>query len=672
MERSEARWIGCLFPILIGIVTFAAFFPVLQNGFVSWDDNAMLLGNVDYRGLGWAQLCWMFTTFYMDHYQPLSWVTLGLDYLIWGMNPFGYHLTSLLLHCVNAVLFYWVALRLLYLSTSCAPRKYTLQSAAGLAALLFAIHPLRVESVAWATERRDVLSAMFLLFTILSYLRAAKAETDARYKKWLSLAAGLYLLSLLSKAVGITLPLILLVLDVYPLRRLGGGAGKWFGPSARKVWQEKVPFILLAAGAAAVAVEAQSSAMRSLIRHSIDARLAQTFFGLVFYLWKTVAPTGLSPLYEIPLHLSILDWLYLVCAIAVVALTLLFVKIHESLPAGLAVWIYYVAMLAPVLGIAQSGPQLVADRYSYLSCLGWALLAAGGFLWVLGRWLDEGSNKIVTISALVLLPLGLLSFLTWKQTQVWHDSETLYHRVLFITPNSRIAHNNLAGVLLDQGRVGEATKHYFQALQIDPNYEWTHYNLARLLAAQGKDQEAAQRFRRALEINPNFLLAHHHLGVLLTRQDKLEEALAHFSRATEIDSSYVEGHNNIGLILAAQGRIEEAIQQYHQALEIKPAFALAEVNLGDALMLQGRMDEAIEHYRKAVANDPNLAVGHYSLGVALARKGDLEDAVNHLRRAIQIEPQNARMRQSLEELLVKQGMDAHREEQRRKKAAIAP
>jgi tetratricopeptide (TPR) repeat protein len=403
--------------------------------------------------------------------------------------------------------------------------------------------------------------------------------------------------------------------------------------------------------------------MRSLVQHGLDQRLAQTFYGLAFYLWKTAAPAGLSPLYEIPLQFSTLDGSYLACGITVVALTLLFTKFHESFPAGLAVWIYYIAMLAPVLGIAQSGPQLVADRYSYLSCLGWALLAGGGFLWVWNRWLNEGLTKLVAILGLVLLPVGGLSVLTWKQTQVWRDSEILYNRVLSVTPNSRIAHNNLAGVLVNWGRIDEATKHYDRALQIDPNYEWTHYNLGRLLAAQGKVQEAEQRFRRALELNPNFLLAHHHLGVLLTRQGKSEEALAHFLRATEIDSSYVEGHNNIGLILAAQGRIEEAVQHYRQALEIKPEFVLAEVNLGDALMLQGRMDEAIEHYRKAVANDPDLAVGHYSLGVALAKRGDFADALNHLRRAIEIDPQNVRMRQSLEELV---------KEQRGKKAATAP
>ena len=234
---------GWLVPVLIAVLTGAAFFPALENGFVDWDDEKTLLDNPNYRGLGWDQLRWMFTTFYMGHYQPLSWMTFGLDYLLWGIDPFGYHLTNLLLHTANAVLFYFLTLRLLSLPARAVPGEFALQVAAGFAALVFALHPLRVESVAWVTERRDVLSAFFLLWTILCYLRAtAGAEGDSARWRWLSAAVIVYGLSLLSKAGGITLPVVLLVLDVYPLRRLGVEAGKWFGPAARQVWWEKVPF----------------------------------------------------------------------------------------------------------------------------------------------------------------------------------------------------------------------------------------------------------------------------------------------------------------------------------------------------------------------------------------------------------------------------------------------
>ena len=659
MKRSQAHCIGWLVPSLVFAVSFAVFFPTLQNQFVDWDDNASLLANPDYRGLDWRRLRWMFSTLYMGHYQPLSWLTLALDYTFWGMNPFGYHLTNLIFHSVNALLAYWVALRLLSAALSQLPN-ITLRTAAGLAALSFAIHPLRVESVAWVTERRDVLSGMFFFLTILSYLTAASVAAGGSYAKWMVLTLAFYLLSLLSKAAGITLPLVLLILDVYPLRRLGGAPGRWFGPTVRRAWRDKVPFVLLAACAAALAIEAQSSATatRSLARHGMGARLAQTFFGLAFYLKKTLLPSGLSPIYEIPAHFDPWAWPYIVSGIVVVVLTAILLRVHKSFPAGLACWIYYVAMLAPVLGLAQSGPQLVADRYSYLSCIGWAVLLGGGWIFAARSFQLRKPLAAVCISGLALLVLGELGALTWTQTQVWRDSETLYNRVLSVTANSKIAHNNLGSILINQGHMAEGMKHYYTALQIDPEYEWTHYNLARLLAAQGKPAEATDRFRRALELNPDFLLAHHYLGVLLTREGKLDEAFEHFRRATEIDSGYIEGYNNMGLILAARGQIEEAIRRYGQALKIKPEFALARVNIGDALMNQGYVDEAIEHYRKALKDEPDLATGQYRLGIALAKRGNLEEAASHLRRAVQLDPRNVQARESLDELLRKRGLGA--------------
>ena len=209
-----------LFPVLIFALTVIAFFPALQNQFLTWDDNANILDNLNFRGLGWSQLQWMFGTTHWGHYQPLSWITLAVDYLIWGMEPFGYHLTNLVIHAANAVVFYFLCARLLSLSTSIDPADFALRLGAALAAVLFAVHPLRAESVAWVTERRDVLSGLFFLVTILCYLNAATAQNEKRYRNWLALTVTVYLLSLLSKAAGISLPVVLLVLDVYPLRRL--------------------------------------------------------------------------------------------------------------------------------------------------------------------------------------------------------------------------------------------------------------------------------------------------------------------------------------------------------------------------------------------------------------------------------------------------------------------
>src|SRR5437899_7793294 len=241
-----------LVPALIALVTFAAFLPVLQNQFVDWDDQRNFLDNHHYRGLGWTHLRWMWTT-HLGHYIPLTWMTLGLDYLLWGMNPVGYHLTSLLLHAANAVAFFFVVCRILTLALP-APSRRSHALTAGFAALVFAIHPLRVESVAWLTERRDVLSGLFYLSAILIYLRASGRGERGRGWYWLSVAV--FVLALLSKSMVVNLPVVLLILDVYPLRRLGGAFGWWSEP-ARRVYVEKIPFVLLAAAASASAALAQ-------------------------------------------------------------------------------------------------------------------------------------------------------------------------------------------------------------------------------------------------------------------------------------------------------------------------------------------------------------------------------------------------------------------------------
>src|SRR5437870_6426622 len=423
-----------LVPALMALVTFAAFLPVLQNQFVDWDDQRNFLDNHHYRGLGWTHLRWMWTT-HLGHYIPLTWMTLGLDYLLWGMNPVGYHLTNLLLHAANAVVFFFVVRRLLTRALSSpSERGHALALSAGFASLVFAIHPLRVESVAWATERRDVLSGLFYLLTILMYLRAREREERGRGWYWLSVAV--FVLALLSKSMVVNLPVVLLILDVYPLRRLGGFIGWWSAP-ARRIYVEKIPFVLLAAAASAIAVMAQLSfhAALSVAQLSVPGRLAISAYGLSSYLWKLVVPVNLSPLYELPPTVN--PWappflLSYGLALAITAIVLAFRRRVPGLPAA---WVAYIVVLLPVLGIFQSGPQIAADRYTYLAGLGWAILAGAGLLscWHATRFLLPGS------AVCVLVGLGVL---TWNQAQVWRDSKTLWTRVLAIDPQSPTAYLN--------------------------------------------------------------------------------------------------------------------------------------------------------------------------------------------------------------------------------------
>ena len=581
-ERAYLNW---LFPVLLACLTFLCFLPALQNEFVSWDDEMMLVHNRRYRGLGWAQIRWMFSTFHLGHYQPLSWVTFALDYLIWGLNPFGYHLTNLLFHTINAVLFYRLSLHLLSL-TSPESERLVLRIGAFFSALLFAIHPLRVESVAWATERRDVLSGLLILLTVLSYLHAVAAE-NGRYGRRLSYTLALYVLSLLAKASGMTLPLVLVLLDVYPLRRLGDGAGRWFGPKSRKAWREKIPFFLLAFlfGAVALLAQKEAGALRGVEGYYPAYRLAQAFFGIVFYLWKTLIPLKLSPLYEAPFYIDVMGGVFVLCAVIVIGLTIFFWRLRSSWPAGWVAWLCYLLLLAPVLGVAQSGPQLVADRYSYLSCLSWAGLAGAGLVGCRRAWKGATNGFCYVAAAIAGICLITLGSLTWQQVQVWHDSERLWRHVLLVVPHSSFAHNNLGTVFFKRGQLDEAVERFHYALQINPRFAAAHYGLANVLYRRGQLDQAIHSYRNALEIRPGFMEAHYNLGVALAKSGSLNESIQHYQTALRLQSDNAEVHNNLGNALLTRGEINEAMEHYREALRIEPGLLAARQNLSQLEMI---------------------------------------------------------------------------------------
>ncbi len=416
-------------PAVIVVVTLAVFAPVIGNDFVEWGDRGDLVENPHYRGLGVSNLSWMFTTIHRGHYQPLTWLSFTADYAVWGMRPAGYHLTSLLLHAACAVVVYLIALRLL------GPNVVL---AAFFGALLFALHPLRVESVAWATERRGPLSSLMALLAVLAYLRGAR---------WWSLA--FFGLGLLAKEFVMTLPVVLVILDVYPLRR--------------RAWREKIPFFALALIAAAVAIasSAQSGVARSLADYGLLERIAQCFGGLAFYLLKTLVPVGLSPMYSIPPDVDPFAITSVVSAVIVIALTGGLLAARKQFPAGLAAWAIFVVILSPVLGLAQTGNQLAADRYTYLPGVVLAVLIAAG----LAR-LGRGPLIVAVVPW-----LALASVLTWQQVAVWRDDETLWTHAVDVNPRCHISNHNLGTVMARQERWLEAAAAYRRALETDPGMD---------------------------------------------------------------------------------------------------------------------------------------------------------------------------------------------------------
>lgn len=584
-------------PVCVAIVTFAAFIPVLRAGFVSWDDDKNFTDNPMYRGLGAHQLHWMWTTFHMGHYVPLTWMTLGLDYDLWGMNPAGYHLSNLLLHTASAIMVYFLARRLLDEYTvnpagaSAASRTSNLTAflAASFAALFFAVHPLRVESVAWVTERRDVLSGLFYFSSMLAYLRSRDGH---RGVAWYVASLGLFAAALLAKATAMTLPGVLLLLESYPLHRLGGTTS-WTGGAARQVYRRLAPFAILAAAAAALSIVA----LHPPSQLGFTQKVAVSAYGLLFYAWKTLVPTSLSPLYEMPQHVNPLELRYVAGYVFALGLAAVAWRARRHWPAVTAAVLAFVLITLPMLGIVQNGPQIVADRYTYFAAPALAAIVAAGLVLAARVALGGIASAIGAVAILAL------SALTWTQSGVWHDSKTLWSRVLDVDSTSSIAHSAMANVDYRENRVDDGLAHSQRAIELAPDFPEGYNALGVGLSREGRTAEAIAAYRRALALKPVFDEAETNLGTALSEQGDAAGAISHFQRALDINPASSNAHLDWGNALVRVGRTEEAIEQYGAALRLRPENADAHHNWGVALARQGRYAEAIEHFQSALKID---------------------------------------------------------------------
>jgi protein O-mannosyl-transferase len=596
-SSGQARLVGLA--VVVGVVSFAAFLPALGADFVSWDDERNFLTNPHYRGLGLEQLRWMWTTTLLGHYVPLSWLTLGADYALWGMSPRGYHLTNLLFHAANGVLVFLVARDVFGATRARGDGDANVDLAAAFAALAFAAHPLRVESVAWVTERRDVVSLFFCLLTVLTYLRATRGD---RLRRGPFAAAVLFFVcALLSKGTSVSIPAVLLILNFYPLRRIGPGG--WWGASARRAYLEVVPFAVPAVGFVALSI----IALHPPDQLPLGGKLAVSAYSLVFYLVKTVLPAKLSPLYSMPVKVDPLASRFLPAYVGVVVLgggILLAMKSRPGLAASL---LAFIAITLPMLGIVQNGPQIAADRYTYHAGPALALLFGG--IWV-GLRRRTSLSTAGSIGAAVIL---LLATLTWRQTTFWTSSTRLWARVLEIEPDSPLGNSAWAALLFKQNRVDEAIEYSVRAVRAAPGFAEGHNDLGVGLARKGQLAEAIERYRVSLSLKPSF----------------------------------DEAENNWGAVLAGVGQLDSAVAHYRRALAANPENPDAEVNWGNVLVRQGRTVEAIEHYRRALWIRPDHADAHHNWGVALARDGRLADAVTHFQSALSIDTMHAEAREYL-------------------------
>jgi hypothetical protein len=593
---DPVAWAGgalCRYPALIPVIifatTFLAFLPCLWNGFVLWDDNVNLTGNLSYRGLGWTQLAWMFGGYRTSFYMPLTWLTYALDYKLWGMNPTGYHLTSLIFHALNAGVLYFVALRLLGTGAGAdAGPSGADRMGAAFAALLFSLHPLRVESVAWATERRDVVSGLFYLLAVLAYLRSCDPrppkDHGSRGWYWAAVVAGAG--AMLSKPMAVSLPVILVLLDFFPLRRFHGGPACWIAPAARRVWLEKLPFILMSAATGALTLVSffDLNDLTTLPDVGWVGRLAVSFYALASYLRKTVAPWDLTPVNEIPEPLDPLAWPFLLSAAIVSGITLSAVVLRRRWPAFLTAWISYVVVLLPVLGVFQFHRLIAADRYTYLACMGFAIVAGGAVPWLVAarRRGLLGPAPAGALGLVFLLVLAGWGAGTWQQTKVWRDTQTLFRWALDVDPMCAICQLNLAaGIFFESGSLGaharEAELHLRQAIALRPRFSPPYYGLGLTLATQGRHVEAEAAYREFIRLEPKNAGGPAALGLLYVDQARYDEALPLLRRAIALALAGSGLPNRINLALTGRaealvraGRTEEGAWLAGEAAALQP------------------------------------------------------------------------------------------------------
>ena len=527
-------------PLTLVGLSLVAFAPGLGNGFVNWDDEHNFLKNEHFRGLGWDPVAWAWTTLHLGAYQPLGWMLLSAQYRAWGLDPGGYHAVSLAWHAATVVALYALTLHLLDRCRSGSPRARGQGLWAGLAVAGYAVHPLRVEAVSWASCQPYLPCAFFAVLSVLAYLRANPEGLPPR-TGWLIGSLLLYGLSLGFKAPSVGLPGVLLLLDVYPLRRLGG-AGRWRGPSAEPVWREKLWFLSLALVFAGLAYFAKASMPSELAptRPGLLSRVAAACYAAWFYLGKTVAPHGVAAYYVTPTPVLWSEPPFLASAVGAAGLGALLVVMRKRRPALLATWAAFLVILIPVAGFAPQGQQLVSDRYTYLAAMALVPLMAAGLIRLASS--DRGPRRAVVVAVTAMGVAAALTGQTRAVCRTWHDSESLWvHALAHGARRSLAVHNNLAAEYYRQGRIDRAIATWQAALTIPPDPSDVSgrvlilSNLGRCLERGDRPDEAIARFAETAQLAPQSAAAHYQWGRALAAAGRYDAAIPRFARALALD-----------------------------------------------------------------------------------------------------------------------------------------
>jgi tetratricopeptide (TPR) repeat protein len=567
-------------PRVIGLslafATLLAYLPATHDLFVNYDDDVYITQNqIVQKGLTWAGVKWAFTTCHASNWHPLTWLSHMADCELFRLNPGGHHLVNVLFHAANATLLFLLLLRLTEALWSCA-----------FIAALFAWHPLHVESVAWVSERKDVLSTFFALLALLAYVRYAQKRSKAEGRGARAdiavqalnfrlstldylLVLLFFALGLMSKPMLVTLPFVMLLLDYWPLGRIADSKNPPVPPAQGSTLHllllEKWPFFLFAALSATITFLAQrNAAVASLAKVSLTLRLENAILAYGTYLWKTICPAPLAVFYPLPKHI---DWPLATTVAGVLMLISAVAWLERRRNPWLLVgWLWFLGTLVPVIGLVQVGDQACADRYSYFPLIGiFIAITFAAAKWANGfRW----PKMACTVAGVLILSACLV--LTENQLRYWHDSESLFTHALAVTKDNALAHLNLGVALQEQRRLSQALVQYQEVLRLDPARHETYNNIGRILSDQGKPQAALNYCRESARLNPKSPFSHNNLGLILMELGRFDEALAQFSEAAKRDASYAPPRFQTGKILLKQGRDAEAIPYFREALRIEP------------------------------------------------------------------------------------------------------